>query len=88
MTDSEAIELHNRVLRLIYVQEYYCHIAERLKALPSFKNIETTKSTAKIWLFWNEFWERLPDAEYIRTPIFFQICDLAEGSYLTLEEKK
>lgn len=87
MTGQDAVQLHKTVLSRVYSEEYYPHVAERLKEAVQFKDIEKTKSTTLIWLFWNAFWNALPDKPYIRTQLFFNICDLAEGSYLTPESK-
>lgn len=37
--------------------------------------------------FWNKFWDVLPDTPLIRRIPFYQICDLAEGSYLEPDDE-
>jgi hypothetical protein len=58
----------------IYENDYYVNLFERVcgdaAALPT--------NPAAIRLL-NDFWFRLPDNTSIRTPVFFQLCDIIEG---------
>lgn len=82
MNANDAVALHRQVLQQVFDEEYFPHLAHRLMEAQRYSNIAETEDTGAICSFWNAFWFALPDQQYIRTPIFFRICDLAEGAYV------
>lgn len=77
------IQLHKEVIEQIIEQEYYYSrfINLVVQEYPETL-IEDEQNLEKICAFWNKFWFILPDSPAIRCPLFFRICDLAEGGYL------
>lgn len=58
----------------IYDTKYYVNILERLCYTPTLHNQSNAISIL------NEFWFALPDNSSIRTPVFFQLCDVIDGA--------
>lgn len=82
MNADNAVALHKQVLAQVFEEEYFPNIASRLMQTERYAGIAESTDACLICSFWNAFWFALPDAPYIRTTIFFRICDLAEGSYV------
>jgi hypothetical protein len=73
---NEVLESHRDTLAACYFEQYYVHIVDH------FAKTMQVKTEGDVYAFWNRVWDALPDSPAIRRSPFFQICDLAEGSYL------
>ena len=62
------------LVRAIYETEYYVDAFERVCDHPSTLHINP-----KRFQILNQFWVSLPDSRQIRTPVFFQLCDILEN---------
>jgi hypothetical protein len=83
MIDSE----HRKVFNSVYENHYYVDLLETLSEdFGGPGNSFGLQDPEKICSFWNRFWYSLPDNKSIHREPFYQICDLAEGEYLHMEE--
>lgn len=75
VTLENIFEVHEKVLESVYENDYY---VGNLEYILDDSNIETAKD---VILFWQRFWERLPDSGSIRRHPFYDICDIAENVF-------
>jgi hypothetical protein len=61
------------LVEAIYDTSYFTRILERMC------DPRTLHTNPKAISILNEFWFALPDNSSIRTPVFFQLCDVIEG---------
>jgi hypothetical protein len=73
ITKENIQQVHAHCIEQVIFNDYYTDIANRL--LESDGQPETTKD---IVLFWQHYWESLPDSSAIRREPFYLICDIAE----------
>lgn len=60
----------------IYDADYYVEIFERICG-PDAKLLHENPNAMNLL---NNFWFALPDTRSIRTPVFFQLCDVIENA--------
>lgn len=63
------------LVEAIYDNSYYVTLFERVCGDPT--SFPTNPRAIQLL---NEFWFRLPDNQSIRTPVFFQLCDVIENA--------
>lgn len=66
-------QVHDDTIGKVYENDYFVDIFSGIAS-----ETMTPETPKEIVLFWNKFWETLPDSEYIRRDPFYQICDIAE----------
>jgi hypothetical protein len=74
--DTNLTPQQTKILNLvdaIYDNDYYVDLFERVCASP--RTLHTDPDALRML---NDFWFRLPDNMSIRTPVFFQLCDIIE----------
>ena len=74
VTYDNVKEVHAHCIEQVILNNYYTDIANQL--LEQFGEPETPE---EIVLFWQRFWESLPDSKSIRRDPFYLICDIAEN---------
>lgn len=75
ITLENIFAAHERVLKLVYENDYY---VRNLEYLLEDSNIE---SPADVVTFWQRFWDMLPDSGAIRRKPFYDICDISENIF-------
>jgi len=80
--------MHVSVIDKVFMKDYYVSIFSRVLESKnmSLEQLVDMNDPEAICTFWNVFWFALPDSMNIRREPFFEICDLAEGSYLIPED--
>lgn len=82
--EYQAIQSQHRVLvDKVFANDYYLNLFRPLHA--EWSGFELTPK--EINSFWSTFWETLPDSRSIHRVPFYEICDMAEGSYLLGEDE-
>ena len=76
ITKENIEQVHAHCIEQVIVNDYYTHIANTL--LDRDGQPETPKD---IVLFWQHYWEALPDSRAIQRPPFGLICDIAENIF-------
>lgn len=66
----------NDLVNSIYENQYFVELFER--TLGSENTIDQFHLRPNAISILNDFWFNLPDAPHIRTPVFFQLCDVLE----------
>ena len=88
LTPENVLQFHEDTLCRIINEDYYPNVFmglahnKKIQFNELISGLSQMEDLEKICSFWNEFWNALPDHPAIRTGPFFDICDLAEGSYL------
>lgn len=62
------------LVEAIYNADYYTNLFERVCGDPA-----ALPTNPRAISLLNDFWFRLPDNSSIRTPVFFQLCDILES---------
>lgn len=73
ITPDNIYDAHAKCVHDVIMNEYYTDIADTL--IKKYGEPETKKD---IVVFWQKFWEALPDSKSIRRDPFYLICDIAE----------
>jgi hypothetical protein len=60
----------------IHETEYYTNLFERVCG-PATYHLHTNPNAISLL---NDFWFALPDGKVIRTPVFFQLCNIIEDA--------
>ena len=84
------IELHKQTVIKVFDLNYFTNIFLSLLTSRPYSTDSAGNYTylldltdpVEICNFWNDFWEALPDNMSIRVDPFFDVCELAEGSYV------
>ena len=79
------IELHKQTIIKVFDLNYFTNTFLELfdsDNADAWKHLMELTDPVEICNFWNDFWEALPDNLAIRVPPFFDVCELAEGSYV------
>ena len=88
LTPENVLQFHKDTLKRVFVENYYPRVfldqfkKDHKTPESMFEEYSSICDLEYICEFWNKFWAALPDNSAIRTGPFFDICDLAEGSYL------
>lgn len=80
VTKENVVEYHKLVLERVLAYDYFVYILSAVQK--TYPECENYTDPNQICVFWNEFWGQLPDTPTIRRDPFYDICDMAEGSYL------
>jgi hypothetical protein len=71
--------MQNRIAALVvavHETEYYTNLFERVCG-PATYHLHTNPNAISLL---NNFWFALPDSKSIRTPVFFQLCNIIEDA--------
>ncbi len=74
ITKENIQQVHPYCIEQVIINNYYTHIANSL--LEKYGEPDTPTS---IVLFWQHYWESLPDSPAIHRHPFDLICDIAEN---------
>lgn len=80
VTKENVVEYHKLVLERVLAYDYFVYLLTAVQK--TYPDHEHLTDPNEICMFWNEFWGKLPDSPSIRRDPFFDICEMAEGSYL------